>query len=229
MPKAAANLSLVDDLVARLEKAIFSGEFPPGTRLREARIANSLGVGRGPLREAVRRLEGRKLVVRQANRGTSVAVLTREEVAELFQVREGLEVTACRLAAQHITEQELAKLRATLDRHREVQSNPRAELYGAWHNFDFHFQIAQASRNSRLLDILYGDVWSLLRLYRFPGILSPGRSPTGQEEHEEILRALSKHDVAACDNLMRRHLAHAQESLLRGMSPLVSPRHKHRR
>src|SRR6267378_7008780 len=62
--------TLVDDLVSRLEGAIFRGEFPPGTRIREARIASQLGVGRGPLREAVRRLEGRKLVVRHPNRGT---------------------------------------------------------------------------------------------------------------------------------------------------------------
>src|ERR1700686_1811986 len=89
--------TLVDDLVARLEGAIFRGEFPPGTRIREARIASHLGVGRGPLREAVRRLEGRKLVVRQPNRGTFIATLTAAELAELLEVREALEVEACRL------------------------------------------------------------------------------------------------------------------------------------
>src|SRR5216684_3495303 len=68
--------TLVDELVAKLEVAIFRGEFPPGTRIREARVANSLGVGRGPVREAVRRLEGRKLVVRHPNRGTSITRLT---------------------------------------------------------------------------------------------------------------------------------------------------------
>src|SRR3981081_1454837 len=92
--------TLVDDLVARLEGAIFRGEFPPGTRLREARTATHLGVCRGPLREAVRRLEGRKLVVRHPNRGTFIATLTSQELAELLEVREALEVEACRLAAK---------------------------------------------------------------------------------------------------------------------------------
>src|ERR1700732_1963272 len=91
--------TLVDDLVARLEGAIFRGEFPPGTRVREARIASQLGVGRGPLREAVRRLEGRKLVVRHPNRGTFIATLTPAELGQLLEVREALGVEACRLSA----------------------------------------------------------------------------------------------------------------------------------
>src|SRR5260370_7116798 len=54
--------TLVDDLVARLEGAIFRGEFPPGTRIREARIASDLGVGRGPFPEALRPLEAPTLL-----------------------------------------------------------------------------------------------------------------------------------------------------------------------
>src|SRR5260370_34281729 len=112
--------TLVDDLVARLEGAIFRGEFPPGTRIREARIASDLGVGRGPLREAVRRLEGRKLVVRHANRGTFIATLTTRELSELLEVREALEVEACRLAARKVTQEGLEKRRLTLRRPLEV-------------------------------------------------------------------------------------------------------------
>src|SRR6267154_948273 len=103
--------TLVDDLVARLEGASFRGAVPPGTRIREARIASQLGVGRGPWREAVRRLEGRKLVVRHANRGTFIATLTTAELAELLEVREALEVEACRLAAKRVTKEGLEKLR----------------------------------------------------------------------------------------------------------------------
>src|SRR5260221_12047203 len=88
--KKEAPKTLVDDLVSRLEGAIFRGEFPPGTRIREARIASQLGVGRGPLREAVRRLEGRKLVVRHPNRGTFIATLTSAELTERLEVRAAL-------------------------------------------------------------------------------------------------------------------------------------------
>jgi DNA-binding GntR family transcriptional regulator len=219
--------TLVDDLVSRLEGAIFRGEFPPGTRLREARIANNLGVGRGPLREAVRRLEGRKLVVRHPNRGTFIATLTAAELAELLEVREALEVEACRLAAKRVTKEGLEKLRLTLRRQMEVEADKLLDLYSDWHNFDFHYQIALASGNRRLIDLLCGDIWCIMRLYRYPGILSRGRVPLGQADHEAILQALEAHDPDACELLMRQHLAHAQEAMLNGMrTPDSIPRKK---
>jgi DNA-binding GntR family transcriptional regulator len=208
--------TLVDELVAKLEGAIFRGEYPPGSRIREARVANSLGVGRGPVREAVRRLEGRKLVVRHPNRGTSITTLTKAELAELLEVREALEVAACRLAAKNISKEALEKLRWTLLRQRDATADKFSEMYSEWHNFDFHYQIALASGNRRLIDLLYGDIWSLMRLYRYPGVLSPGRIPLGQADHEAILQALEGRDPDECERLMRRHLAHAQETLLHG-------------
>jgi DNA-binding GntR family transcriptional regulator len=214
--------TLVDDLVSRLEAAIFRGELPPGARIREARIASQLGVGRGPLREAVRRLEGRKLVVRHANRGTFIATLTAEELTELLEVREALEIEACRLAAKRVTKQGLEKLRQTVRRQTEVEADKLLDLYSDWHNFDFHYQIALASGNQRLIDLLCGDIWGIMRLYRYPGILSRGRVPLGQADHEAILEALEAHDPDACELLMRRHLAHAQETLLHSM-PAASP------
>jgi DNA-binding GntR family transcriptional regulator len=218
LSKTEISQTLVDEIVTKLEEAIFRGEFPPGTRIREARVAKNLGVGRGPLREAVRRLEGRKLVVRHPNRGTSIATLTKAELAELLEVREALEVAACRLAAKNITDEAIEKLRLTLVRQKEMTSDKLSEMYSDWHNFDFHYQIALASGNRRLIDLLYGDIWSLMRLYRYPGVLSPGRIPLGQADHEAILQALVERDPDACDRLMRRHLAHAQETLLHGLA-----------
>jgi DNA-binding GntR family transcriptional regulator len=211
--KKEAPKTLVDDLVSRLEGAIFRGEFPPGSRVREARIASQLGVGRGPLREAVRRLEGRKLIVRHPNRGTFIATLTPAELTELLEVREALEVEACRLAAKRVTEEGLEKLRLTLRRQMEVEADKLLDLYSDWHNFDFHYQIALASGNQRLIDLLCGDIWCIMRLYRYPGILSRGRVPLGQADHEAILQALEARDPEACERQMRRHLAHAQETL----------------
>jgi DNA-binding GntR family transcriptional regulator len=204
--------------VAKLEAAIFRGEFPPGARLREAKLANILGVGRGPLREAVSRLEGRKLVVRHPNRGTCIATLTKVELAELLEVREALEVAACRLAAKNITEQGLERLRVTLQRQTDVKTDKLSELYSEWHNLDFHYQIALASGNRRLIDLLCGDIWCLMRLYRYPGALSPGRVPLGHADHEAILNALASRDPDACEQLMRGHLAHARENLLHEMT-----------
>ena len=96
--------SLVDAVTERLEAAILGGELAPGSRLSEQRLATAFGVSRGPLREAIRRLEGRQLLRRTTNIGVHVTELSHEDLAELMTVREALEGMACRLAAQTITQ-----------------------------------------------------------------------------------------------------------------------------
>jgi DNA-binding GntR family transcriptional regulator len=166
------------------------------------------------MREAVRRLEGRKLLVRRRNLGTWVAIPTKEELQDLLELREGLEVTACRLAAEKITNEELAKLEGILLRHKELTSDNLSELYGEWRNLDFHYQLALASRNRRLIDLLCGDILCLLHLYRYPGVLSPGRVSVGGSGHQAILDALASHDPDACERAMRQHLGSVRERLL---------------
>ena len=208
-------MALVDELVERLETAIFRGDFSPGAPIREARLAASLGVARGSMREALQRLEGRRLVVRSPNSGTAVAKLTRTELIELLDIREGLEVTACRLAAVNITDEDLSKLRATLTRQEELMSDRLGDLFGDWHNWDFHYQVALASGNRRLVELLCRDVWCLLRLYRYPGILSAGPVPSARIDHWAILKALTAHDPQACEQAMREHLSRARVELLK--------------
>jgi DNA-binding GntR family transcriptional regulator len=91
--------SLVDVLVERIEAAIVGGDLQPGSRLSEQGLAVSLGVSRGPLREAIRRLEGRKLLERTPNIGVRVARLSLKDLHEVLQIREALEGMACGLAA----------------------------------------------------------------------------------------------------------------------------------
>jgi DNA-binding GntR family transcriptional regulator len=222
VPKELKSVALVDELVEKLETAIFRGDFPPGAPIREARLAASLGVARGSMREALQRLEGRRLVVRSPNSGTSVAKLTRAELSELLEIREGLEVTACRLAAVNITDEDLAKLKATQIRQEELRSDRLGDLFGDWHNWDFHYQVALASGNRRLVELLCRDVWCLLRLYRYPGVLSVGPVPLARTDHWAILEALTARDPEACERAMREHLSHARVELLKG-SPDEEP------
>ena len=69
MSKKIEAKSLVDAATEQLEAAIISGELTPGKRLREQQLADEYGISRGPLREAIRRLEGRRLLERTANIG----------------------------------------------------------------------------------------------------------------------------------------------------------------
>ena len=111
--------TLSDGAFERIQAAIVKGEIAPGTRISEQYLSTTFGIGRGPLREAIRRLEGRRLVVRIPHAGVRVVSLDYAELIELYHVREALEGMACRLAAQNMTEDEIAALRDVLAMHEQ--------------------------------------------------------------------------------------------------------------
>src|ERR1700754_4240461 len=113
---------LVDAVTERIEAAIISGALEPGSRLSEQALAASLGVSRGPLREAIRRLEGRKLLQRTPTMGVRVAALSLKDLNEVLQVREALEGMAAGLAATHMTDAEITALTGLLDKHGQQKS-----------------------------------------------------------------------------------------------------------
>ena len=94
----------------KLEQFILSGNIEPGQNLNEAALARTLMISRGPLREAIGRLEGRGLVTRMINRQPRVTSLTNKQLLELFTYREAIEGMAARQAAINITEGELKRL-----------------------------------------------------------------------------------------------------------------------
>src|SRR5580693_3719125 len=104
--------TLAEQVFRRLSAAILAGELAPGAKISEPALAREYGVSRGPLREALHRLQERKLITRSANQGPRIVRPSPDTVAELFVVREALEGMAARLAAQHATEREIAALRA---------------------------------------------------------------------------------------------------------------------
>ena len=212
MVEAIPFKDLVDDVVERLEVAIFRGDLLPGERIRESRIATDLGVSAGTVREALRRLEGRRVVVRSRNLGTSVVKLSDKEVLELFDLRELLEVGAIRLAAENISDEHLGRLRTLLEvLHKNTPARP--QIFSTWRNLDLHYEIALASGNQRLIQLLCGEIWILMRSYRFPGALSAGPTPEGAVGHREILEALSRRDPDACEKAMRAHLRHIRNEV----------------
>src|SRR3954470_18739562 len=99
--------SLLDEIV--------SGTMRPGSKISEPDVARRFGVSRGPLREAIRRLEERQLVRCTPNSGARVIVHTPEEVIEAYEIREALEGMAARLAAVNMTDAERLELRQAFD------------------------------------------------------------------------------------------------------------------
>lgn len=203
--------SLVDTVTERLEAAIMAGEFAPGSRLSEHALAHSLGVSRGPMREAIRRLEGRKLVQRTPNIGVHIAVLSMKDLSELLIVREALEGMACALAATAVSDGELDALDALLVEHGAQESvRSGAGYYQQARDFDFHFRIVTASGNDQLIRMLTGDLYDQLRVYRYRSSTVNRRATTAFDEHKAIVAALRARDPAAAEAAMRAHIRNAR-------------------
>ena len=201
--------TLADLACDTLERAILNGTLAPGAQLGEADLAGQLGISRGPLREAINRLEGRRLVRRVPHVGVRVVSLPDREVNEILVMREVLEGLASRLAAQCMTAAELDALDAATDfRHHppSVDDPHRAAAD------DFHVRIAEGSRNSRLIDCLCRDMYPLLRLCRTRSGGTLMRAGSAGE-HREIAAAIRARDGEAAERLMRAHVARARLSL----------------
>jgi DNA-binding GntR family transcriptional regulator len=207
-------LSLVDQTFERVADAIVVGELKPGERIREAALASRLGVSRGVLREAMQRLEGRKVVTRRSNIGVHVTSLSEQDLLELFTMREALEGMAARLAAANMSDEELDALEALLSRHgqsREIREG--GGYFQGSTDQDFHFLIVRGSRNARLEQALCEELYYQLRLYRYRLSTRAGRARQAFAEHRRIVAALKARDPDRAEAAMREHLANARGNL----------------
>jgi DNA-binding GntR family transcriptional regulator len=208
--------SLVNELVERLEHAILVGDLPGGTLLREQTLARSLGVSRGPLREAIRQLEGRMLLQRKPNVGASVVELSLKDLKEIWIMREALEGIACGLAAKNITDEEIAELKRIMKMQEELEEHDHfADSYEESPEFDFHYKIMQASRAQRLVQLICGDLYYLLKVYRYRvSAANPRRPAEALKEHRAILKALVRRDSAEAEAAMRKHLRNSLANMI---------------
>ena len=189
---------------------IVSGEYPPGSRLVETRIAQELGVSQAPVREALRDLEQLGCIVHEPFRGCSVRAFSAEELLEAFPVRAALEALAARLAAERIAEGELLQLAELLETMRAAAR--RGDAHGqSQANASFHATIVRAARNVTL-----ERQWQLLEPFSrtFLTVSQPGLDLLAlSERHIPILDALRARDPDAAAAAMHQHLMDAAELL----------------
>ncbi|HEY0570634.1 MAG TPA: GntR family transcriptional regulator [Enterovirga sp.] len=196
-----------------LLEEIVSGTLRPGTKISEPDVARRFGISRGPLREAIRRLEERQLVQCTPNAGARVVAHTPEDIIDAYQLREALESMAARLAATNMTDVEVAELRDIFE---EEKSRGRSAGFPR----DFHMHIVIGSRNRRIARIINEDFYRLLRLWRRNcDWLSYGTEQSWRD-HGRILDAIEHRDPEAAELLMRRHLSWLRTESLRQLCEL---------
>jgi DNA-binding GntR family transcriptional regulator len=193
---------------------ILDGDYEPGERVVETRIAQELGVSQAPVREALRDLEQLGCVVHEPFRGCSVRAFSAQELIEAFPVRAALEALAARLAAERITEPELLRLAELLETMRAAADRSDAHDQSRA-NASFHATIVHAARNATL-----ERQWSFLEPFSrtYISVSQPGLDLRAlSDRHVPILDALRARDGDAAAAAMHQHLMDAAE-LLRPMA-----------
>jgi DNA-binding GntR family transcriptional regulator len=194
--------------------AIISGEFEPGERLSEADLARRLGISRGPLREALGRLEGR-LVTRVPRIGVHVIDFSKDDLDSLLLTREALEGMAARLACERMSQSHLTELRALLESHAHQPEIAAGEAYvPRTKDEDFHFSIIRGAACKRIERLLMDEVYYQLRIQRRKSSTQPGRAKAALVEHSRIVEALESRDPDQAEAVMRAHLRNARISTL---------------
>lgn len=193
-----------------LKKSILNGVYGPGSRLNEAELAESMGVSRSPIREAIQRLAKEGLVELVPRKGSFVTSLKLDEVKELFELREVLEIKAAELAAQRISNQELSQLSKLLVDTSDLIKRKKYRQY-PW-NLDFHKQIASCAKNRYLLEKIYDTNVHLL-LVRHKSGLETGRAEKALQEHKRIFEAIRNKDAGSAGQFMKEHIRFSRENI----------------
>ncbi|ERS89591.1 MULTISPECIES: GntR family transcriptional regulator [Halomonas] len=207
--------TLAERVFQQLQDAIVRGEMAPGSKITEPGLSRTYGISRGPLREAMRRLEAHRLIERVPHVGARVVKLSMKELLELFDVREALESMAARLAAEHMTAEEIAGLREVLAVHERQSDLKSGEAYYQREgDLDFHYRIVQGSHNRMLVTMLCDDLYYLVRLYRTQFSASGTRPQRAFVEHHRIVDAIEAGDAELAELLMRRHVSASRANVV---------------
>ena len=221
VPGASGDAARVYDGVRR---GIVEGDFLPGSRLVEQRLAELFECSRTPVREAVRRLESEGLVVVERNRGARVRPLTEHEIADLYDVRARLEGYAAALAAERHEHADLLELRLALDRfERATEAGLRSrhdravvrELDAA--NGDFHGSLLVMSRHTRIRSLVHAAVDAPL-VFQALQHFEPGELERSATFHRLITEAVTAREAERAERLMIEHVLQGRDTLLAGLA-----------
>lgn len=204
--KAFRTGSRADFVYENLRNAIWEGRFARGEHIREEDLAKSLGVSRTPVREALQRLQQRGLLVSSPGRGLAIAQLSRKQILDLYAMREILEGSAARLAAQHATETEIELLYRLQEQLSVEGHNPLALVTL---NRRFHQHIYDAAHNEYLIYTLEALHNSMALLHNLT-FRMPSRRGQSDREHLKIVQAIEKRDAALAAQAAQHHIQQAR-------------------
>ena len=213
-----ANEPIGNILTDSLRDAIITGEIIQGSKLSETKLANQLNVSRGPLREAIRRLEGMNLIHYAPQQGARVITLSLEVILEIYHAREALESKAAALAATNMSSQDIDKINRLIDTQAKQVKESNSSFVPAESDYLFHEYIILGSKNSVIKQSLLRELYNLIKMFRYQNEFAKGSSSNSLVEHRQIVYAIQQRDSVLAEITMKRHIVHARERIERRMN-----------
>ena len=218
--KPFANLhvepvSTVDRVAEELRRALFDGELEPGTPLREVALADSLGVARSTVREALGMLVAEGLADRVPNKGTAVHELSAEEIRDVCRARAVLEIAGVRRWADASEDARDAVRAALAEFHRLAETSATSPELTAAH-LQIHHALSGLTESPRLIamsESLYAEIrLALARLDR-------ARRNVGEQAHSHahLLDLLEGGRLSDAEAELATHLAGAERSIIESL------------
>lgn len=201
--------SLTSVVQQEIERAILVGDHAPGTKLNEAQLAESLGVSRGPVREAFRMLDEAGLVRTEKNRGVFVRAIPVDEALEIFDLRAAMDDWVGKRLAVCITDQQLKEIRALVT---EMEKAVKAQDARQYHvlNLKFHDRMVEMVGNRKLTDT-YRRLIKELSLFRRQNLADLVLMRTFLNEHKQIVKAITSRDAQAAGRAMFDHVMQSKQ------------------
>ena len=204
-----------------IEQMILDGRLQPGEALREVALSATLGVSRGPLREAFRGLEEKGLVRTRRNCGVQVRSLSLDEADQIYELRITLESLIGRKAANRRDADGLVSLSATVDEMAQAVDAADIGRYLGL-NVRFHNQLALSTGNAKL-HAIYSRLVSELSLFRRQAYLHDAATMRlSLQEHAAILAAVADGQANRAARLLRHHAVDSRLRLHQALAPAAS-------
>lgn len=218
LDKIGQRKSLGQHVFENLKNAIIKGDVPPGGRLIESRLAETLGISRTPVREAIHKLEREGYLRKLPRGGFNVLGLSREDVEETFGIRSVLESYAARLAAEKHLPTDLKPLEIKIKIYQKHLDNKDLDALPDI-NTDFHDLLYALSRSPKLIHMINN-----LRdqIYRFRQLILRNEklAKMSNEDHKDMLDRIRQRDADGVENLVREHLARGKKAVMESYDEL---------
>ena len=197
------NQTNAEQAYQEIKKRIIRTDLSPGSVINEAEMMDQLGLGRTPIREALKRLQCDDLVVVKPRRGIFVSELAITDLTQIFEVRVELESLAIRLACQRISPEELQKLKTLADQYAQTNKEDKDGLI--FLDSKFHTLLREASHNRFLISNLEYYYNLSLRIW-YLALPRAAADEIDVKAHCAIYQAIADHDEELAVHTIAKHI-----------------------